>query len=158
MLECSGVEHHISNRWQSGVGRTHDTIALDQRADSRLSALLHIRSHIFLPIAIVVGLKFILEVEPGLGGRRALRLQLLEKDEYFPATAQYCTSGGRDELYVPFSSGAAMFNTEVLVKCCRKLTQVKHEPGVLERRSSEPKTSCGGADMMVECKNERDWV
>jgi hypothetical protein len=57
-----------------------DTIALYQRANSRLCALLHIGCYILLSIAIDVAPQFILKT--GLGGRRALRLQLLEKDEY----------------------------------------------------------------------------
>jgi hypothetical protein len=59
-------------------------------------------------------------------------------------------SGGRDEIHVPFSSGAAMIDAEISTKRHRKQTQLKDdEPGVLERRSNEPKTSCGGADMIV---------
>jgi hypothetical protein len=63
-------------------------------------------------------------------------------------------SGGKDELDVPFSSGAATFGAENSTKHHRKVTQVKDdEPGVLERRSNEPKTSCGGADMIVDCRD-----
>jgi hypothetical protein len=57
-----------------------------------------------------VALQFI--VKTGLGGQRALRLQLLEKDEYFPTAVQCCTSSKRDELHIPFSSGATMFFSE----------------------------------------------
>lgn len=96
--ECAG---------RSGVGRTYDAIALYQRANSRLCALLHIGCYILLSIAIDVASQFI--VKTGLGGRRALRLQLLEKDEYFPTAVQCCTSSLRGELHIPFSSGATMF-------------------------------------------------
>jgi hypothetical protein len=92
---------------RSGAERTYDTIALYQRANSRLCALLHIGCYILLSIAIDIAPKFI--PKTGLGGRRGLRLQLLEKDEYFPTAVQCCTSSIRDELHIPFSSGATMF-------------------------------------------------
>ena len=60
-VQCSGEGHHVSMSWHKvGVGTTHDTVALDQRADSRLGTLLNIRSYILLPIAIDIGPKFIL--------------------------------------------------------------------------------------------------
>jgi hypothetical protein len=94
----------------------YDTIALYQRANSRLCAFLHIGYYILLSIAIDVAPQFIVKTGLGsLGGRRTLRLRLLEKDGYFLAAVQYCTSSIRDELHIPFSSGAIMFfSTESL--------------------------------------------
>jgi len=100
-----GITSECASR--SGAESTYDTIALYQRANSRLRALLHIGCHILMFIAIDVAPQII--VKTGLGGRRALRLQLLEKDEYFPTAVQCCTSSIRDELDIPFSSGATMF-------------------------------------------------
>ena len=40
---------------ERGVGGTHNAVALDQRADSRLGTLLDIGSYILLPIAIDIG-------------------------------------------------------------------------------------------------------
>jgi hypothetical protein len=68
---------------------------------------LYIRCYILLSIAIDVAPKVFLKT--GLGGRRALRLHLLEKDEYFPTAFQCCISGIRDGLHIPFSSGATRF-------------------------------------------------
>jgi hypothetical protein len=71
---------------------------------------------------------------------------------------QCYTSSIRDEFRVPFSSGAAYFGTESLVHVHLKITLVNHKPGVLERRSREPKTSSGGEAMMVECRDQRDGI
>jgi hypothetical protein len=51
-----------------------------------------------------------------------------------------------------------VFDAESLVHAHLKITLVNHKPGVLERRSREPKTSCGGAAMMVECRDQRDGI
>jgi len=52
-----------------------------------------------------------------------------------------------------------MIDAENSTKPHRKLMQVKDdEPGVLERKSNEPKTSCGGADMIVDCKDWRERI
>jgi hypothetical protein len=118
---------------------------LYQRANSRLRALLHIGCHILLSIAIDVAPKFILKT--GLGGRRALM------------AIQCCTSSIRDELHIPFSSGATMcFLARRISTCSSEANSGDHKPGVLERRSSEPKTSCEGADMVIECGSRRDGI
>src|SRR6266849_5805721 len=105
MLEWNGAGHNASEcAGRSGEERTYDTIALYQRANSRLCALLHIGCHIILSIAIDVAPKVIFKT--GLRGRRALRLQLFEKDKHFPTAVQCSTSSIRDELHIPFSSGA----------------------------------------------------
>ena len=143
---------------RSGEERSYDTIALYQRADSRLCALLYIGCHILLSIAIDVGPQVILKT--GLGGRRALRLQLFEEDEHFPTAVQCCISSIRDKLHIPFSSGAinVFFSAGSQHMLSSEANSADHEPGVLERRSSEPKTSCEGADMVIECGSQRDEI
>jgi hypothetical protein len=69
--EWSGAEHLVRVRLlESEEESTHDPVALHQRANSRLRAHLHVRSHIFLPITIDIGTKII--PKAGLGRGRAL--------------------------------------------------------------------------------------
>lgn len=50
------------------------------------------------------------------------------------------------------------FSARGVSTCSSEANSADHEPGVLERRSSEPKTSCEGADMVIECGSQRDGI
>ena len=96
-------------------------------------------------------------LKPGSGGRCTLGLQLLEEHEHFPKTVQ-CGTINKTSTTYPFPQELRCIETECFSTCVFVFgpTQVKHEPGVLERKSREPKTSCEGADIMVECEYQRD--